>query len=117
MLSHYRVTRWVTVKGADLSEVRFDNNFDKLIFPSDHKETILALVETHEKARSEASEGSRSVGAALNLVKGKGNGLIILLHSEPGKHERLMKSIHLIVFLNFAQASARHRRLNMWPTN
>lgn len=75
-----RSRQWVTVKLADLSEVSFDNNFEELMFSPEHKQTILALVETHENA----AQGSHSVGAGLDLVKGKGTGLIILLHGEPG---------------------------------
>ncbi|KAJ0122199.1 hypothetical protein J7T55_002711 [Diaporthe amygdali] len=79
-----RSRQWVTLNTRDLSEVRFDNNFDELMFSSSHKQTIVALVETRENARTSPTQGPRSVGPALDLVKGKGAGLIILLHGEPG---------------------------------
>ncbi|KAL1883328.1 hypothetical protein Daus18300_000386 [Diaporthe australafricana] len=79
-----RSRQWVTLKFEDLSEVRFDNNFDELMFSPSHKQTIVALVETHENARIGLTQGPRSVGPALDLVRGKGAGLIILLHGEPG---------------------------------
>lgn len=80
-----RSRQWVTLNTGDLSKVQFDNNFDELMFSPIHKQTIVALVETHENARTSPTQGPRSVGPALDLVKGKGAGLIILLHGEPGE--------------------------------
>lgn len=80
-----RSRQWVTLKTGDLSEVAFENNFDELMFDSSHKNTIVALVETHESARRSSTDGAHSVGPALDLVRGKGAGLIILLHGEPGE--------------------------------
>lgn len=80
-----RSRQWVTLNTADLSEVQFDNNFDELMFSPSHKKTIVALVETHENGRTDSTQGHHSVGPALDLVKGKGAGLIILLHGEPGE--------------------------------
>lgn len=79
-----RSRQWVTLNTGDLSEVQFENNFDELMFSSSHKQTIVALVETHENARTSPAQGTHSVGPALDLVRGKGAGLIILLHGEPG---------------------------------
>lgn len=80
-----RSRQWVTLNTGDLLEVQFDNNFDELMFSPSHKQTIVALVETHENARISPTQGPRSVGPALDLVRGKGAGLIILLHGEPGE--------------------------------
>lgn len=80
-----RSRQWVTLKTEDLSGVQFENNFDELMFSPTHKQTIVALVETHENARTSPTQGPHSVGPALDLVRGKGAGLIILLHGEPGE--------------------------------
>lgn len=80
-----RSRQWVTLKMADLSEVQFENDFDELMFSDSHKQTILALVKTHENGRTASPTDAPTVGAALDLVKGKGTGLILLLHGEPGK--------------------------------
>lgn len=79
-----RVRQWVTIPMAGLSDVSFDNNFDELMFSPAHKKTILALVETHENSRDDSTVGRQSIGSSLDLVSGKGKGLIILLHGEPG---------------------------------
>lgn len=81
-----RSRQWVKMRVVDLSPVEFVNDFDHLILPDDHKRTIRALVEIHENARTEdANTPARtSIGGALDLVKGKGTGLVILLHGEPG---------------------------------
>jgi len=80
-----RSRQWVTLRTADLSEVRFENKFDDLILSDKHKRTVQALVQTHESARTK-SAGSATVASALDLVKGKGAGIILLLHGEPGKY-------------------------------
>lgn len=80
-----RSRQWVTMRTADLSEVKFENKFDDLMLSEKHKRTVQALVQTHESARTK-SAGSATVASALDLVKGKGAGLILLLHGEPGKY-------------------------------
>ena len=81
-----RSRQWVTIRSEDLQEVVFRNNFDDLVVPDNHKTTVKALVTTHENARSphSSSPEQSSIGAALDLVKGKGAGLVILLHGPPG---------------------------------
>jgi len=81
-----RSRQWVTVRSEDLQEVVFRNNFDDLVVPDNHKTTVKALVTTHEHARSPHSSSTEqsSIGSALDLVKGKGSGLVILLHGPPG---------------------------------
>lgn len=79
-----RLRKWVTVQTRDLSDVAFDNDFNNLMMNEKQKQTILALVETHEKARLSPSAKKHSIGASLDLVTGKGTGLILLLHGEPG---------------------------------
>lgn len=91
-----RSRQWVTLNTGDLSEVQFDNNFDELMFSPSHKQTIVALVETHENARTSPTQSSHSVGPALDLVRGKGAGLIILLHGEPGKTHVMIFFLHII---------------------
>ncbi|KDN62425.1 hypothetical protein CSUB01_04892 [Colletotrichum sublineola] len=81
-----RSRQWVKVRTSDLHDVVFENSFEDLVIPDDHKETVRALVKTHENTRaSQSSTQFRpSIGSALDLVKGKGAGLIILLHGPPG---------------------------------
>ncbi|KAF7549935.1 hypothetical protein G7Z17_g6069 [Cylindrodendrum hubeiense] len=78
-----RLRQWVTVKVSDLVEVSFENDFSKLMISENHKQTVLALVQTHENVKTIGPSKSQSLGASLDLVKGKGTGLILLLHGEP----------------------------------
>ena len=83
-----RLRQWVTLKMADLFEVPFENDFNELMVSESHKQTLLAVVQTHENASTTSSSGAQSghsVGSTLDLVKGKGAGLILLLHGEPGE--------------------------------
>ncbi|KAK8112587.1 P-loop containing nucleoside triphosphate hydrolase protein [Apiospora sp. TS-2023a] len=81
-----RTRRWVTIRTSDLSEVEFVNDFENLMLPEENKTTIQALVKTHENARGSLvdTSASGSVGSSIDLVKGKGSGLILLLHGAPG---------------------------------
>ncbi|KAL1634803.1 hypothetical protein SLS58_010546 [Diplodia intermedia] len=52
--------------------------FEELVINEKHKSMVLALVQSHHSGpRTEA-------GGSMDLVKGKGRGLIILLHGAPG---------------------------------
>ncbi|KAI1274636.1 hypothetical protein F5Y07DRAFT_401118 [Xylaria sp. FL0933] len=79
-----RNRQWVTLRVADLSEVKFPNSFDDLMLPERHKSSIQALVQVHENAVTRTQGGPPTIGSTIDLVKGKGAGLIILLHGEPG---------------------------------
>ncbi|KAF4501997.1 AAA family ATPase [Fusarium agapanthi] len=81
-----RSRQWVTIRSGDLQEVIFRNSFDDLVLPDNHKTTVQALVTTHEKGRSPLSSSPEkpSIGSVLDLVQGKGSGLVILLHGPPG---------------------------------
>lgn len=79
-----RNRQWITLRTADLSEVRFENSFDDLMLPERHKSAIQALVSVHENAASKTNKGP-TIGNSIDLVKGKGTGLILLLHGEPGQ--------------------------------
>ncbi|KAI1328142.1 hypothetical protein F5Y16DRAFT_398785 [Xylariaceae sp. FL0255] len=76
-----RNRQWVTMLTADLSEARFESGFQELMLPERHKSAIQALVNIHENSRTHANS---TIGTGIDLVKGKGTGLIILLHGEPG---------------------------------
>jgi len=52
--------------------------------PPGHKESVKALVRNHAKPTLPGIEATYNISAAIDLVRGKGKGLIILLHGEPG---------------------------------
>lgn len=77
-----RTRCWVKLAMSDLSEPEFKNEFKNLMLPERSKNTIRSLVLAHEQARDKSS--TASLGSGIDLVKGKGTGLILLLHGEPG---------------------------------
>lgn len=61
------------------------NGFDDLVLPGDHKRIMQALVKHHTRGSRPTSDHSNSVkDVSMDLVRGKGRGLIILLHGVPG---------------------------------
>ena len=59
------------------------NGFDDLVLPGDHKRIMQALVKHHTRGSRPTSGNSRAVKEySADLVRGKGRGLIILLHGE-----------------------------------
>jgi hypothetical protein len=65
------------------------NGFEDLVIPSAHRRLLIGLVENHasgiqRKALKRKNAASKSAMAQIDLVRGKGLGLIILLHGPPG---------------------------------
>ncbi|KAL8893492.1 MAG: hypothetical protein Q9192_005208, partial [Flavoplaca navasiana] len=60
------------------------DGFDQLVLPPGHKELVRALVKTHSRGSPPASGLEEEKEHQVDLVKGKGKGLIILLHGVPG---------------------------------
>lgn len=67
----------------NISPIRRDeNNFERLVLPKGYRQLVRALVETHfKKPDPNAAKEARH---NVDLVRGKGKGLIILLHGAPG---------------------------------
>ena len=66
------------------------DGFSDLVLPEDHKQIVRALVKTHARGpRSTSSNKTENMlpHREIDLVKGKGKGLIILLHGVPGVGE------------------------------
>ncbi|KAF9639964.1 hypothetical protein BFW01_g11770 [Lasiodiplodia theobromae] len=63
-----------------------NDGFDKLILPDGHKEIVRALVKTHARQNRTGSRNPvvKASERQFDVVKGKGKGLIILLHGAPG---------------------------------
>ncbi|KAI1288156.1 P-loop containing nucleoside triphosphate hydrolase protein [Xylaria venustula] len=78
-----RTRKWASFDIDLLAEVEYKNGWERLVIETEIKDTILALVETHEKPKGEEDEEKERL-TSMDLVGGKGNGLIILLHGEPG---------------------------------
>lgn len=61
------------------------DGFEKLVLPPGHREIVRALVKTHaRKVGTDSKTKATPVQREFDLVKGKGKGLIILLHGSPG---------------------------------
>ncbi|KAJ0307035.1 hypothetical protein COL516b_004267 [Colletotrichum fioriniae] len=61
--------------------------FERLVLPGGHKEMVKSLVTQHfrdKKAREKMVDRNPHVDASSDLIRGKGQGLIILLHGAPG---------------------------------
>ncbi|KAL4947647.1 hypothetical protein BDW69DRAFT_109890 [Aspergillus filifer] len=78
-----RTRRWATFDIELLEEPDYSNGWKNLVIKPDTKEMVLALVENHERPRGELGKVEGAL-PSVDLVQGKGKGLIILLHGEPG---------------------------------
>lgn len=83
-----RSRKWAWLDIALLREVPYGlNSWKDLVIDPAHKKKVLALVENHTGAGGKASsvqDDQTSVTQNMDLVQGKGRGLIMLLHGEPG---------------------------------
>ncbi|KAJ3358891.1 hypothetical protein GGF32_009902 [Allomyces javanicus] len=65
---------WGEMLVDEVVEIEFDPHvYDQLVLPSDTKELVKGLVESHEAG-----------GLVGDVIEGKGQGLIFLLHGNPG---------------------------------
>ena len=72
---------WGVAHVAGLCEVNYNSRaFEQLQLPADRKKLIRALVHCHEQNATSASAGGRG----YDIIAGKGEGLIFLLHGPPG---------------------------------
>ena len=79
-----RSRKWVKLEVSLVEDIKDSGSgFDSLVLPDGHKETLLALVKTHSQGKT-FEIGVRAENRHMDLVRGKGKGLIILLHGEPG---------------------------------
>ncbi|KAI0548396.1 hypothetical protein F4679DRAFT_551013 [Xylaria curta] len=79
-----RTRKWATFDIDRLEEIPpSDEGWNNLVIKDYIKDTVLALVKNHERPRGSQAmiQGALS---SVDLVQGKGRGLIILLHGEPG---------------------------------
>lgn len=78
-LGYSSATRlWGHLSVEDLSEVTFDeHSFDRILLPDDFKEVIKAQVETYALNGDQLMPNSRA---------NKRNGMVMVLHGNPGKH-------------------------------
>ncbi|KAI1479345.1 P-loop containing nucleoside triphosphate hydrolase protein [Daldinia eschscholtzii] len=75
--------RWAIFDIDLLREVEYKNGWENLVIEDSIKDTILALVEYHQKPHNQGPPGEGML-SPIDLVQGKGKGLTILLHGEPG---------------------------------
>ncbi|EWC48972.1 hypothetical protein DRE_00277 [Drechslerella stenobrocha 248] len=73
---------WGQYSVNKLDMVKWDNNaFDCLVLPKNQKTLIRALIESHTKGSGIAKEGEVDFD---DIIQGKGQGLVMLLHGKPG---------------------------------
>ncbi|ORY68313.1 P-loop containing nucleoside triphosphate hydrolase protein [Pseudomassariella vexata] len=86
----FRTRRYVhvdvsTIAEIDKSEEARDTGFEDLVIPDGHRNLLIALIENHETGGKHTSEeDSEAAPTQIDIVRGKGRGLIILLHGPPG---------------------------------
>lgn len=79
-----RTRKWATFDIDLISPAEYGQGWDQLVIDGGTKDTVLALVDNHERPRDSSGSDLNGVLSSVDLVQGKGKGLIILLHGEPG---------------------------------
>lgn len=70
---------WVELSVSHISDIEWDTGaFDSLVLPEAQKRIVRALVESHSKQSSKKGSGFD------DFIKGKGKGLVAVLHGRPG---------------------------------
>ena len=79
--------KWFPLNIDLVDEIKTDigNGFDDLVLPAYHKQIMKALVRHHARgSRPTSGKAKAAAEFSTDLVRGKGRGLIILLHGVPG---------------------------------
>ena len=87
----FRYRKWYLLDIDLLQHINPDrySGFDDLVIPADYKHLLTALVNNHTSGAHKRKEKLRKQvkglkGTEIDVVPGKGEGLIILLHGPPG---------------------------------
>ncbi|KAF4957444.1 hypothetical protein FGADI_3080 [Fusarium gaditjirri] len=75
-----RSRKWAKLDLTYLGPMKGQNTFDLLILPTGHREMVESLVTQHFLDKASAYDETDEV----DIVRGKGKGLILLLHGAPG---------------------------------
>lgn len=79
--------KWFPFDISLVEDIKNSNQgFDSLVIPEDHKKIVQALVRHHTKGRRIAPTEMKETDHefSMDIIRGKGKGLIILLHGVPG---------------------------------
>ena len=79
--------KWFAFDISLVEDIKDSNwGFDHLVIPEHHKKIMQALVRHHTKgpALAAAEMKNSDQGFSMDVIRGKGKGLIILLHGVPG---------------------------------
>ena len=73
------------LRDFDTSEAARAKTFEDLVIPTSFRTTLVALVDDHASGNRHPLRKTKARAATqIDLVRGKGRGLIILLHGPPG---------------------------------
>jgi hypothetical protein len=73
------------VRNFDTSPAARERSFEDLVIPEDFRELLVALVNNHASGqRAKSKKHGSATSAQIDVVRGKGRGLIVLLHGPPG---------------------------------
>ncbi|KAL2289203.1 hypothetical protein FJTKL_02231 [Diaporthe vaccinii] len=75
---------WVQLNLDQLNFIEQQDDWNKLALPKGHREIVQAMVETHSFGSKRKDYNVPRDRFEMDLVRGKGNGCIILLHGVPG---------------------------------
>ncbi|KAI1877844.1 uncharacterized protein JN550_000026 [Neoarthrinium moseri] len=80
----FATRHWETLHVKNLAEPKFDEDMiNNLVMEEDRKKTLKALAKSFARIDKDGNEMLRDMWAA-DFVKGKGQGLVLLLHGKPG---------------------------------
>ena len=79
--------KWFAFDISLVDDIKYSSlSFDRLVIPEDHKKIVQALVQHHTKDPRIAAAAMKEPDQefSMDIVRGKGKGLVILLHGVPG---------------------------------
>jgi hypothetical protein len=74
-----------SVRDIDKSDAAAKSGFNDLVIPDAYRRLLISVIESHKSGKgSSGNSKAPKMSTQMDIVRGKGRGLIILLHGPPG---------------------------------
>ncbi|KAL1631198.1 hypothetical protein SLS56_004445 [Neofusicoccum ribis] len=101
--------KWIGLLVENVGHIEWNKDaYERLVLPQSTKDLVKALIMVR-KSKSGAKLGMSLAGKRDDIIAGKGNGLIMLLHGGPGTGKTLTAGRHIIPFQSWQLADEEQK--------
>ncbi|GME27635.1 P-loop containing nucleoside triphosphate hydrolase protein [Neofusicoccum parvum] len=106
--------KWIGLLVENVGHIEWNKDaYERLVLPQSTKDLVKALIMVR-KSKSGAKLGMSLAGKRDDIIAGKGNGLIMLLHGGPGTGKTLTAGRHTILFQSWQLADEEQKEMPLY---